>query len=88
MKRNYKDEYNHSRRVALEMAKRYGTSSGIELYLSFMKYGKKVFKDMNRKLYEDAELDRKLGVISEEEYKLEIDTYSIIENSIAEACVY
>ena len=88
MKRNYKDEYNHSRREALEMAKRYGTSSGIELYLSFTKYGKKVFKDMNRKLYEDAELDRKLGVISEEEYKLEIDTYSIIENSIAEACVY
>ena len=55
---------------------------------SFTKYGKKVFKDMNRKLYEDAELDRELGVISEEEYKIEIDTYSIIENSIAEACVY
>lgn len=43
---------------------------------------------MNRRLYEDAELDRELGVISEDEYKLEIDTYSIIENSIAEACVY
>ena len=54
MKRNYKDEYNHSRREALEMAKRYGTSSGIELYLSFTKYGKKFFKDMNKRLYEDA----------------------------------
>lgn len=74
MTRNYKDEYNHSRREALEMAKRYGTSCGIELCLSFTKYGRKVFKDMNRKLYEDAELDRRLGVISEEEYKLEIDT--------------
>lgn len=88
MKRNYKNEYNHSRREAFDMAKRYGTSSGIELYLSFTKYGKKVFKNMNKKLYEDAVLDRKLGVISEEEYKLEIDAYSIIENSIAEACVY
>jgi hypothetical protein len=88
MRRSYKDEYNHSRREALEMAKRYGTSSGIELCLSFTKYGKKVFENMNRKLYEDAELDRQLGVISEEEYKLEIDTYLIIENSIGEACVY
>ena len=88
MKRNYKNEYNHSRSEALEMAKRYGTSNGIELYLSFTKYGKKVFQSMNRKLYEDAELDHELGVISEEEYKLEIDAYSIIENSIAEACVY
>lgn len=88
MKRNYKNEYNHSRREALDMAKRYGTSCGIELYLSFTKYGKKVFQNMNRKLYEDAELDRELGVISEEEYKLEIDAYSIIENSIADACVY
>ena len=26
--------------------------------------------------------------INEEEYKLEIDTYLIIENSIGEACVY
>ena len=43
---------------------------------------------MNRKLYEDVELDRKLGVISEEEYKLEIDTYSLLESSIANACVY
>ena len=88
MKRNYKTEYNHFYKEALEMAKRYGTSSGIELYLSFTKYGKKVFKDMNRKLYEDAELNRELGVISEEEYKIEIDTYSIIDNSIAEACIY
>lgn len=40
MKRNYKNEYNHSRREALEMAERYGTSSGIGLYLSFTKYGK------------------------------------------------
>ena len=88
MRRNYKNEYNHSHREALEMAKRYRTSCGIELCLSFTKYGREVFKDMNRKLYEDAELDRRLGVISEEEYKLEIDTYSIIENSIAEACVY
>ena len=55
MSRNYKDEYNHSRREALEMAKRYGTSNGIELYLPFTKYGKKVFQNMNRKLYEDAE---------------------------------
>lgn len=43
---------------------------------------------MNRKSYKDAKLDRELGVISEEEYKLEIDTYPIIENSIAEGCVY
>lgn len=55
MSRNYKDEYNHSRREALEMAKRYGTSNGIKLYLSFTKYRKKVFQNMNRKLYEDAE---------------------------------
>lgn len=55
MSRNYKDKYNHSRREALEMAKRYGTSNGIELYLPFTKYGKKVFQNMNRKLYEDAE---------------------------------
>ncbi len=88
MRRNYKDEYNHSHREAKEMAKRYGTSCGLMIYLSFTKYGKEVFKKMNSKLYEDAELDRKLDVISEEEYKLEIDTYSIIENSIAEACVY
>ena len=88
MRRNYKKEYENSRRKALEMAKRYGTASGIELYLSFTKYGKKVFKEMNKKLYEDAEFDYKLGVISKEEYKLEIDAYSIIENSIAEACVY
>ena len=32
MKRNYKTEYNHFYKEALEMAKRYGTSSGIELY--------------------------------------------------------
>ncbi len=29
MRRNYKNEYNHSRMEALEMAKRYGTSSGL-----------------------------------------------------------
>ncbi len=88
MRRNYKNEYNHSRREALEMAKRYGTSSGLMIYLSFTRYGREIFKKMNNKLYEDAELDHELGVISEEEYRLEIDTYSIIENSIAEACVY
>ena len=31
MKRNYKDEYNHSYREALEMTKRYEKASGIEL---------------------------------------------------------
>lgn len=88
MRRNYKNEYNRSRMEALEMAKRYGASSGLMIYLSFTRYGREIFKKMNNKLYEDAELDHELGVISEEEYKLEIDTYSIIENSIAEACVY
>ncbi len=88
MRRNYKNEYNDSRMEALDMAKKYGTASGIELCLSFTRYGKKVFKNMNKKLYEDAEINRKLGVITEEEYKLEIDTYWIIENSIAEGCVY
>lgn len=44
MIRNYKDEYKRSYREALEMAERYGTSSGIELYLSFTKYGKRSSK--------------------------------------------
>lgn len=70
------------------MAKRYETANGIELYLSFTKYGREVFKKMNNKEYEDAVLDYELGVIGKDEYKILIDAYSIIENSIAEACVY
>ena len=88
MKRNYKKEYIHSRAQALEIAEKYGTAIGIELYLSFSKYGKRVFQDMNKKLYEDAVLDYELGVIDKDEYKILIDAYSIIENSIGEACVY
>lgn len=86
--RRWKDEYKIAQRQAREMARIYGTSSDIIVHLSLTSYGRKQFMSMNRRLYEDAELDRELGVISEDEYKLEIDTYSIIENSIAEACVY
>lgn len=88
MKRNYKDEYRHSYMEALRAAEEYKTSKDIVIYLSLTKYGKKVFNEMNRKTYEDLQLDFELGVISNEEYKLNIDAYYIIENSIANCLVY
>lgn len=88
MKRNYKDEYRHSYNEALRAAIVYKSSKYIVIYLSLTKYGKKVFNEMNRKTYEDLQLDFNLGVISEEEYKLNMYAYYIMEESIANCLEY
>lgn len=86
--RRWEDEYKIAKRQAREMAERYGTSSDIIVHLSLTSYGRKQFISMNRRLYEDARLDLELGVIDIKEYRLEIDTYTIIENSIAVTPIY
>lgn len=88
MKRNYKKEYDEKRIEAKRIVKEYGTYENFALYLTLTKYGAKVFRDLNKRLYKDTEIDLELGIISEEEAKIDFDTYNLIENSIANACIY
>ena len=88
MKRDYNAEYRAEARQAMEIAVQHQTSEGYSLYLCFTKYGRKIFQQNNKKKYEDAQLDYELGILSEEDYKLEIIAYEILENAIADAIIY
>lgn len=88
MIRNYKEEYNNARRIAKDVVKTADNPQDITLYLSFTKYGKSIYKKMNKQLHEDTLLDYELGVIDESEMKISETVYHILENSIAGGKVY
>lgn len=88
MTRNFKEEYKKQYRNAVVAIKEHGTHENIMLNFSLTKHGKQVFKKMNEQILSDAELDYKLGVLNEEEYKIEIGAYQIIERSLEIAEVY
>lgn len=88
MIRDYKNEYDTIRRAAIDIVKTADDPENHILHLSFRSYGKSVFEKENKKLLEDAELDKELGVISETEYKQLKTVHDIIENSINAGSIY
>ena len=88
MRRDYKKEYEEKRTEAQWIAKKYGAREDFALYLSLTRYGAKIFRELNKKLYKDTESDLAHGTISETEAKINFDTYNLMEISIANAIIY
>ena len=88
MIRNYREEYNHIRRLATDIVKTADDPENHMLHISFSEYGKSVHKKENKKFIEDAELDFDLGILNKEEFRQLKMAYNIIEKSIENGSLY
>lgn len=88
MSRNWKEEFNITRRNALNIVRTADDPKLHTLYLSFTTYGKRKYEQMNFELLDNAKLDLQLGVITQAEYKEIEASHDIIERSIALGTVY
>lgn len=88
MRKNYKSEFNRLVLIAFDFIDVYGYSENRAIAISFTKYGKDKLNNYNQKFLSESTIDFELGVISEEEFKVEKCVYEIIKKSIELGAIY